>query len=61
MNEIILPYGKRKEIKEELRVSYPTIIRALKGKNRSLVTQKIRQMAYVKGGYEVVRLKCDVK
>lgn len=55
MNEILVPYGVRREIMEGLGYSYPTIRNALLGKSQSNASKKIRQAAINKGGYEIVK------
>jgi hypothetical protein len=55
MNEILVPYGVKKEIMEGLGYTYPTIKKALRGESRSKASKKIRQAAINKGGYEIVK------
>lgn len=52
-NRIIVGYGVSKEITEALSVSYPTVRRALEGDTSVRKATKIRQMAFLRGGYEI--------
>lgn len=57
MNEIIVAHGVRGNISKAMRVSLPTIRKALRGQSKSLLSLKIRQAALNSGGIEVARVK----
>ena len=54
---ISLPIGVRREIASELRVSIDTVDNALKFRTYGEQPERIRQMAYDKGGVEEKRIK----
>ena len=54
MNEILIKHKVKKQIKEDLNTSYPTIRLALLGETRTELAKRIRQKAIALGGIEKV-------
>lgn len=53
MNEILVPNGVMKKLREQFHCSYPTVRSALRGKSKSLLSYKIRQAALQNDGMEI--------
>lgn len=59
MGEILMKHGERKEIAKMLNVSDVTVRNALKGRTKSVLSERIRKLAIQKGGIEVDTAKSE--
>lgn len=53
MNEILVTHNAKRQIKDELNTSYPTVRRALYGMTKTDLAKRIRAKALELGGVEV--------
>lgn len=53
MNEILTKHGERREIAKLFNVSEVTVRSALKGRTRSELSKRIRELAIQRGGVEM--------
>ncbi len=52
-SKILVPAGVKKELRDELGTTYPTVREALAGIKSTDIAEKIRAAALLKGGVEV--------